>query len=826
MIPIPTTLRSASRALRAAPLVSLVAILSLALGIGANTAIFSIVDALMLRSLPVQHADRLGVITDDGGRGSWTNPIWEAVRARSELFDGAFAAGRVRFNGAARGTVDPVDGLFTSADYFSTLGVTMARGRGFTDADDVRGGGPDGPVAVISHAFWQQRFGASEDAVGQTLTLSGVAFTVIGITPAGFFGHEVGRTFDVAVPLGTEPLVHGAESMLDRRSTWWMSIFVRLQPGQSVEQATTRLRTVQAQLREETMPQDWRAEDLERYLATPLSVDPAASGISSLRRRYERPLIALMAVVAFTLLIACGNIANLMLARAASRRHEFAVRTALGAPRWRLVKQMLAENVLLSLLGAGLGVVLALWASRVILNQIGTSSSRVFLDVGLDWRMLGFTAVVAIGTTMLFGLTPALLASRVAPMEAMKQHASGRGGSGRGVGLAGSLVLTQVALSMLLLVAAGLFVRTFTSLSQVELGFVPDQVLVVNVGAQGTDVAADARAALYERVRDAALSVPAVSAAGVSVLVPVSGSQWNSDVEFPGRPELPESERIVNMNYVSPGWFGMMGTPVLAGRDFDAREQAGAAKSVMVNRAFAEKYFDGENPVGQTILYPGFGDDAPEPAQIVGLVADAVYIDLREAISPTMYWAMSQMDAAPSAVVLSVRTDNSNTAAVTRDLTQAIGAVHRDLSLSFRPMNDYIAASLSQERLIAMMAGFFGVLALLLAALGLYGITAYAVSRRQLELGIRMALGATPSSVVRLVMSRTGALVVGGIVAGGLVSWWASRFVSSLLFGLQPTDPFTIAVAMLVLATVALVAGWLPARRAARVDPALVMREG
>ena len=821
-----TELRSAFRALRATPLVSLVAILSLALGIGANTAIFSIVDALMLRSLPVEHASRLVVLREGESRASWTNPIWEAVRSRPQLFDGAFAVGRARFNAARGGEVDPIDGLFASAHYFDVLGVTPAMGRTFTETDDRRGGGPDGPVAVISHALWQDRFGGAPDVVGRAITLDRVAFTIIGVTPAGFFGHEVGRAFDVVVPIGTEPLVRGAESSLDRRSTWWMSIFARLRPDQSAEQATAAFRAVQPLVREETLPQDYRPQDAARYLTGEMGLFPATAGTSSLRARYQRPLMALTAVVAFTLLIACGNIANLMLARASARRHEFAVRTALGAPRWRLARQLLGENLLLSVLGAALGVLLAIWGSRLIVAQLATSTNRVFLDIGVDWRMLGFTALIAILTTILFGVAPSLAAARVPPMEAMKEQSSGRGGSARGAGLAGSLVLVQVALSLLLLVAAGLFMRTFASLTKVDLGFVPEKVLVVGVGAQRTGVAPASRGALYERMLDAVRAVPQVTNAALSVITPVSGSQWNSIIEFPGRPEMAEEDRIVNLNFLSPGWFTTMGTPLVAGRDFDSRDRVGGANVVIVNRKFAEKYFAGENPIGRTIIDPGFGGDPSRPAEIVGLAGDAVYINLRESLTPTLYWALGQEDEPGSSVILTLRTTADEPRALTRSVTAAIAAVHPDLALSFRPLGEYIDASLAQERLIAMLSGFFGVLALLLAALGLYGITAYGVSRRRVELGIRMALGASPPSVVRLVMSRTGLLVLGGIVLGGMVSWWASRFVGALLFGLPPTDPVTIACAMLVLAGVAAVAGWLPARRAAMIDPAKVLREG
>lgn len=820
-----TDLRSAIRSLSTTPLVTLVAILSLALGVGANTAIFSIVDTLLLRALPVAHAERLVVVREGESRGSWTNPIWEEIRARPELFDGAFAAGRASFNAAASGEVDPVDGLFASGDYFDVLGVPALLGRTFAPEDDQRGGGPDGPVAVISYAFWQNRFGGAADVVGRTLMLSRVAYTIIGVTPSAFFGHEVGRTVDVFVPLGTEPVMRGAESTLDRRSTWWMAIFARLKPGQSAEQATTALRTAQEAIREATLPPDWQPQHLESYLKNPLSMVPAASGVSGLRTRYRTPLLALTAVVALTLLIACGNIANLMLARTSARRHEFAIRTALGASRWRLSRQLLTENLLLSVIGALLGLLLAIWGSRLIVAQIANSTNRVFLDIGLDWRVLGFTALIAIATTLIFGIAPTLFATRVPPMESLKDQ--GRGSvSRKQVGLAGSLVLAQVALSLVLLVAAGLFVQTFITLADRELGFTPEQALVIDVGAQRTDVQPENRYALYERVREAVSAVPGVTNAAMSVITPTSGSTWNSLLEFPDRPELSEDDRVVDLNYLSPGWFATLGTPLIAGRDFDSRDRVGAGRTAMVNRQFAEKYFNGESPIGKTVRWPEWPGRQGYAVEIVGLVGDAVYRNLREPLGPTLYMAMAQDSTVSSSIVLTVRTSNATPVQLTRSLTAAITGVHPDLSLTIRPLDEFVDATLSQERLIAMLSGFFGVLALLLAALGLYGITAYAVTRRRAELGIRMALGASPPAVVRLVLSRTSRLVAGGLLVGGVLSWWASRFVASLLFGLEAADPSTIAGAMLVLALVAVVAGWIPARRAARVDPAEALRQG
>jgi predicted permease len=410
-------------------------------------------------------------------------------------------------------------------------------------------------------------------------------------------------------------------------------------------------------------------------------------------------------------------------------------------------------------------------------------------------------------------------------MEAMKDQ--GRGGtSGRQARFPSTLVLAQVSLSLMLLVAAGLFVRTFTSLAKLDLGFVPQSVLVMNVGAQRTGIEPEQRGLLYQRMREAALAVPGVTNAALSVVTPVSGSQWNNIIEIPEKLNLPEEERVVNLNYLSEGWFETMRTPIVAGRDFEPRDRVGTPRVAIVNRKFAEKYFDGENPVGKIFHEPARLERAAVPIEIVGLAGDAVYEGLRDPLTPTAYYAGSQDPTPGSSVTLTVRTQTTNPVELTRSLTAALLSVNPDLSMTFRALDDYIAAALSQERLIAMLSGFFGALALLLAALGLYGITAYSVVRRRSEIGIRLALGASPASVVRGILSRTGLLVVSGILLGGLASWWASRFVAALLFGLPPTDPATIVSAMVILAAVSALAGWIPARRAALVDPAEALREG
>ncbi len=818
-------LRRAFRSLAATPLVTGVAVLSLALGIGANTAIFSIVDALILKSLPVAHAERLTVLTMGEARRSWTNPLWESLRSRAQMFDGAFAAGSVRFNASESGEIDPVDGAFVSGAYFDVLGVQPQRGRFFAPEDDRRGGGPDGPVVVISHRLWQQRFGAAEDIIGRTFPLSRTNYTIIGVAPRGFTGHEVGRAMDTFVPIGTEPLMRGSESTLDRRSTWWMVVFVRLKPDQTAEAATNILRGIQPQLREETVPTDWRPEDQKEYLADPLRLVPASAGVSSLRNRYERPLLALTAVVGLTLLIACGNIANLMLARASARRHEFAVRTALGASRWRIASGLLAENLLLSFAGAALGLLFALWGSRFIVAQIGATSSTVALDLGLDYRMLLFTAAVASLTTLLFGIGPSVLAAHTPPMDALKDS-SRHSTSKRQRVVANTLVLAQVSLSLLLVVGAGLFVRTFVALADVHLGFAPRGALVVSLGAQRTGIAPTGYGALYEQARRAALTVPGVTDAALSVVTPVSGATWNNSFIFPKKPDLAERERIVDLNFITPGWFTTMGTRLLAGRDLDARDRVGTPRVALVNQAFVRKFFEGADPIGEIVRTTPFPDRPSEDIEIIGVVEDAVYRSPREPFGPTMYRAMLQDSTVSSGVAMTLRTNAEDPAPLQPQLTKALAAVHPNLTVSYRPLQAFIDAALAQERLIALLSGFFGVLSLLLAALGLYGITAYSVVRRRGEIGIRLALGSTPAAVVRSVMTRTGLIVASGIVVGGLASYWVSRYVSSLLFGLAPTDPATIAGAMLVLAAVSAVAGWIPARRAALVDPAEALREG
>jgi putative ABC transport system permease protein len=813
--------RDAYRALKATPIVTIVAILSLALGIGANTAIFSILNGLLLRSLPVKDPGQLVVIRD----GSWTNPIWEQIRERqNEIFDGAFAFSGTRFNVADRGETQFVEGLWASGRLFDVLGVPAILGRTLTPEDDVRGGGPNGPAAVISYAFWQRRYGGAADMIGKTLTIERVPFTIVGVTPPDFFGPEVGRTFDVVIPIGAEPLVRGKESFLDRRSTWWLNVFARMKPGQTLETATQALRIAQPQIREATIPPDYRAQDVERYLNTPLTLDSAGNGTSGLRRRYQQPLLAMMVVVGLVLLIACANIANLLLARASARRHELSIRLALGASRARLARQLLIESLMLAFAGAVLGLIFAKWAGRLLVNQLATPGSQVSLDLSIDWRILAFTSGVAILTALIFGIVPALGVTRLAPNDALKDQ--GRTVSGdRRFGFRNALVIAQVALSVVLVVAAGLFVRTLTALLNVRLGFNPDSVIVVNVNASRSGTDATGRPALAQRLSESVSAVPGVARAAVSFVTPLSGMAWNNLVEVPGGPQLSERDSMSYVNAVTPGWFETYGTRLISGRDFDERDKGGSPLVVIVNQAFARKFMNGQNPIGRTLRQTGSKEVKPFK-EVVGLVEDAVYRSVRLDIPPTMYFPFSQIgNDAPSSFALSVRAAAGQPPALlTKGIVDASSQVNQDLALTFRTLTGNINASMTQERLVAILSGFFGVLALLLAALGLYGVTSYAVSRQQMEIGIRLALGADGRRIIRLVLTRVMWLIAIGLFLGAILSLWAARFSETLLFGLKPRDPLTLIGAIAVLALAGLLAGWLPARRASRMDPARILR--
>jgi predicted permease len=828
-------LRDASRQLRKTPVFAFVVVLSLALGIGANTAIFSLLDAMLLRTLPVAEPERLVRIgsASAGDRSStWSYGIWDQIRQHAPMFDGAIACSSIeRFNMADRGgETEPVDGILVSGDFFSVLGVRAVAGRLLTGADDVREGS-GAPAAVISYALWQRRFGGIPNIAGTPLVVERVPFTIVGVAPPTFFGIEVGRAFDVAIPIAAESLIHGKDSRLNEAGGWsFLTVLARLKPGQSSEEATAALRGVQPEIRAGAMPRLLPPALQRDFLTQPFFLTPIAAGMSPLRRTYGRPLLILSAIVALVLLIACANIANLLLARTTARRHELSVRVSLGASRWRIARQQLVESVLLASAGAGAGLLFAVWGSHALAALVSTPGRPVVLDLSLDWRVLGFTAAVTLATLVVFATSPALRAMRAEPIDAMKQR--DRDGSGN-VPLSSGLVVAQVALSLVLVVAAGLFVRTFERLATVPLGFDGDRVLVATVNLYRTAIDPAARLPFYDGLVERVAAVPGVERAAASIVTPIGGNTLIDVVNLPGVPPATQpfdggrlSARATLVNYVTPGWFAAYGMRMRAGRDFTDRDSASAAPVVVVNETFARRFFSDRNPIGAT--FAGMAPPGMVPAQktVVGVVADAVYDSLRDEPAPVMFAPLPQAPVgAPQQISISIRSAGGSPTAVAHDVASALTSVDRDLTFSFRAVSDQVSTSIRQERLIALLSGFFGLLALLIAGVGLYGVTSYAVGRRRGEMSIRMALGARPTTIIGLVLSRVCRLVALGVAIGAVLSLWAARFVSSLLFGVEPHDMPTLFGAVVVLASVGAVAAWLPARRASRIDPAEVLRE-
>jgi putative ABC transport system permease protein len=819
-------LKFAFRQMRQTPIVSGVALLSLALGIGANVAIFSLVNALILKALPIHEPERLVQIelrapTAPQSTTSFTNPQWEYLRDHQDIFTGATAVGYARFNLNATGEARMIPGLYASGRFLDTLGVTPIIGRGFNAHDDRRGGEP---VAILSYGFWQRQYGGDANVLGKTVSLDGHAFTILGVTPPEFFGVRVGTTFDVMIPLGNEAIIRGPESGLDRRSMWWLSMFARLAPGQTLAQAESRLRALQPQLREGTMPPDYRPQDKEQYFTDPLGLLAAATGISSLRDRYSRPLYVLLGIVGLVLMIACANMANLLLAQSVARRRELAVRLSLGAGRAQLVRQLLVESIMLSMSGAAAGLLIAAWGSRALVGLLSTRTNFTSLDLSMDWRVFGFAAVVGIVTGLMFGVVPALRGTSLSPADALRDHSRGIVSGGGRLNVGHGLVALQVALSFVLVFGSTLFVRTLVSLTTQGMGFESAKVLLATVDLRKTGAAPEARLGLFQRTRDAVAAVPGIDAAAQSFVTPVSGSRWNLRIRVPGY-DGSERDRSSLFNGVTPDYFRALGTPLLAGRDFSIADAAGRPGVAIVNEAFAKRYYAGQNPIGKTFVIEGFGPDRKDrQLEIVGLVADAKYGSLREVPQPTMYGPMAQENNIASSVRMAIKTLGEPWAS-REAVLNAISGVNKEISIDFRTLEEDLGAAVLQERLIASLSAFFGGLALLLAALGLYGVMSYSVTRRRNEIGIRMALGAEPRSVVRLVLTHVALITLVGLIAGIAGAVATGRFINALLFNLATYDRTMIAVTTVTLAMAAAIAGYVPARRASRIDPMTALRE-
>jgi putative ABC transport system permease protein len=820
-------IRYGLRILGRTPVISCVAILSLALGIGANTAIFSLIDAVMLRMLPVQKPEELVQVKMRSFRGgtdelspSFTNPIWEEVRNRQDVFSGIFSWSSTQFDLSQGGAVHNVKGIYASGDYFATLSVAPAAGRMFTSTDDRRG---CSGVAVLSYGFWQEHFGGTQSAIGSALSLDDHPFEIIGVSAPGFYGVDVGSKFDVAIPVCAAAQFDGPTSRLDRRSWWWLKVMARSKPGVGPDQVKARLGVISPQIFVATLPQDYEPKEQKDYLKSSLETVSAATGTSYLRRQFQEPLNILMGVVGLVLLIACANIASLMMARATARHKEIAVRKALGASRARLIRQLLTECVLLSTAGAVLGVFFSRWGTSLLVRYISTGENKVFLDLSPDWRVLSFTAGIAVFTGLLFGVLPAFRSTRVSLTSAMKgsqaadpeSHARFRPGKW--------IVASQVALSLVLLVASGLFLRSLVKLVTLDIGFDRNNVLIVHANMHNAKVPPERQPAMFEEIENRLSTLPGVVSASRSIMTPLSNFTWNNFLQA-DTPNPPTGDRaLAFFNYISPTYFETMRTPLLAGRNFNGHDTQAAPLLAIVNESLARRFFPNADALGKYFkVQPDPGKSAPS-IEIVGVVKDAKYESVREDNSPTAFFPVAQIPELADEQSFELRT-GARPSALIPSVQEAISGVSKAIPLEFGTLAEQIDDSLIQERLLATLSTFFGGLALLLAMIGLYGALSYLVAQRQREFGIRMALGAPQRSILGLVMRDVVLVLAGGVTAGVCISLATVGILQKMLFGLAARDMVTLLASIGVLSAVAFLAGYLPARRAMRVDPMVALR--
>ena len=843
---------------------TLVAVLSLALGIGANTALFSVVDAVLLQTLPVKEPDRLVLFEWEAGqafrtggmRGSFLPgppgrrggsvfryEIFERLRqaraqAESDPLSDLFAfAPLYGVTAVVNGQAEVVRGQGVSGGYYAGLGVQPALGRTLTDADD-QPGAP--PAVMVSHQYWQERLGADPEVIGQQLKLNNISFTIVGVTPPGFTGTlQVDQRPAVTVALVAEPLLLAEGTGMGRDGKpgiWWLNLMGRLKPGATFEQASQSLGGVFEAAALEIMPPPRREND-------PAQLDPkdypqllalsGSRGLMETRKIYSPTIYGMFGVVAMVLLIACANVANLLLSRAALRGPEISVRLAVGAGRWRLIRQLLTESLLLSSLGGAIGVLFALWGKRVLVAMADRETGFLPADVepSTNWRVLAFTVAVSLLTGVLFGLVPAWRATRQDLTTGLKQ---GRRATGAVSRLSKGLIVAQVALSLLLLIGAGLFIRTLYNLQRVNLGFNQESLLVFSLQPKQGGYKDERLIQFYEELFARLDNLPGVRAASFGRIPLITHSMWNTDFLLPGETEKSAGSRLTNRQMVRENYFATMEIPLLRGRGFTERDDDRAAKVAIVNQAFGRKFFPDEDVVGKRIVEP----ETKREVEIVGVVADAKYDSQRNEIEPLFYTPWRQEREVIGEMHFALRTLGEPTA-----LASAVREVVREMDSNL-PVSEVSTqeersqAALGQERLYARLLSFFGAVALLLAAIGLSGVLAYSVAQRTNEIGIRMALGAQPANILRLVIWQGMRLVLLGLVVGAACGYGLKRLLESeyfgprswqremadKLYGVQWADPLTLAVIAALLMLAALAACWLPARKAARVDPLAALR--
>ncbi len=788
---------------------ALVAIVSLALGIGANTAIFSLMDKLLLRALPVAHPEQLVTVATASGDTSFSYPLYTDYRNRNDVFAGLAAYFETPFSLSDNGTTERVYGNLVSGNYFDVLGVTPAVGRFFAIEEDQTPG--THPVAVLSYSLWQRRFNADPNVINHTVLLNAAPFTIIGVAPAEFTGVVRGSSPAVYVPMMMQieamPTWTGA---LSERSMTWLEIIGRLKPDLTRQQAQASLALLAEQIKQ-TEPLNVDSD---------LILNDASRGQQYNLNDVASPLAWLMVMVGLVLLIACANVANLLIARATARRKEIAIRVAIGAGRARLVRQLLTESLLLAVAGGALGLLVARWLIDLLVSFL--PSNYLVVETSLDNRVLAFTLALSVLTGIIFGLAPALQSSKPDVVGALKGEAATIGGRTRRLSLRNLLVVAQVALSLLVLVSAGLCVRSLQKLLSIDAGFEPARVLVMSldVALNGHEEAQGRQ--FYSQLTERVSALPGVESASLAALVPLSGSSMSRSVKIEGH-EPPDGKPPINFGYnvIDLNYFRTMGISLLRGRDFTPQDRAGAPKVIIINETIARTYWPDQDPLGKHIIFGKF-NQPDEQIEIVGVVKDSKYRNLTEAPRPMMFLPFLQSYRAN--VALHVRSAG-DPKALTMAVRREVQALDDNLPVyNIRTLEDQRAGSLYVARFAATLSGFFGGLALLLASVGIYGVMAYSVSRRTREIGIRMALGAGRRDVLRLVLGE-GLLLIGvGLIVGILATLAVTRLMAGLLYGVSATDPLTLIAIPIILAGVALGACFVPARRATRVDPMVALR--
>ena len=813
-----------------------IAVLSLALGIGANTAIFTLIDAVMLRMLPVQNPQELVLLklapdtrfpreAPDGDHSIvFPYPAFEQMRDYNLVLSALFAfRDTAGLSVLANGNAEIAHGQLVTSNYLSALGVRPALGRDFVAEDDAAGAES---VAIISYGYWQSHFGGETSAIGRQIVVNGAPVTIIGVAAPEFFGLQAGSAVDLYMPLAMQPQIMPSvagespgRSVFTAANVWWIQLMGRLKPGVTPEEARANLDVIYRPAVLEGLHQE---AGRGRLVPPALEIVPASGGLDSLRRAFSKPLVILMVVVGIVLLIACVNVANLLLVRSSARAKEIAVRLSLGASRGRLIRQLLLESVLLSSFGGLLGLVFAYWGCSALVATMHHGNSAVLIDVHPDLNVLAFTAVACVLTGILFGLTPALRATRVALTPALKETSGSLGTAHEKMYTSKSLVAAQVALSVVLLFSAGLFVRTLVNLETMNVGFSRNNLLLFGVSPRSAGYQGQRYAHLCREIQSRVAQLPGVKSATSSLLPLLSGNLWVGNIKVPGYSAGSNEHPFVSVLPVGDGFISTMGIPLLQGRDLGPRDDANAPKVALINETLARKYWPNENPLGRHFRLRNVD------MEVVGIVGDAKYMSLRGEIPPTVYDPyVQEMDSMPE-MRFEVRTSGDATALIP-SVRQIVASIDNRLPVfDVLTQTQQIDDLLYQERLFAKLVGFFATLALALVCVGLYGVMSYSVARRTSEIGIRMALGARHGNILGMVLRETSLLVGAGVVFGVIASFAAAKIashqVAGLLYGLKVTDAASIWIAIAFIAVVAGAASFVPVRRAMRVDPMVALR--